>query len=193
MLLKELKNSLDGKNLFDFIDYFKGIETTKPYYTEFILKYGNKELLETISELNSDNQGLEVIGAIFILKSRDWKNNELVNDKLKQLSIDDKKITTTNQDSENVRKERTNNENRANTENVIPYDSNSEMKTNTTNDINSYNDNETLTDTKNGTSETIYTGFDIERMKYLERFKTIPDYRNMIYDDIVNTLCLKIY
>ena len=193
MFLKELKNSVDGKNLFDFIDYFKGMENTKPYYTELILKYGNKQLLDTISELNSDNEGLEVIGAIFILKSKDWKNSDTVNDKIKQLSLEDKKITTNTNDTENVTKNHVNNENKTNTENVIPYDSNSELEVNSVSDVNSYNGNETLEDRKTGTSETIHSGYDIERLHYLEMFKTTPDYRYMIYDDIVNTLCLKIY
>lgn len=193
MLLKELKNSTDGKNLFDFIDYFKGIVNTKPYYMEFILKYGNKQLLETISELNSDNDGLEVIGSFFILKSKDWINSNSVNDKIKQLALEDSKTTTSTKDTENVTKNHVNNENKSNTENVIPYDSKIELEVNSVSDVNSYNGNETLEDIKTGTRETINSGYDGERLKYLERFKTMPDYRYMIYDDIVNTLCLKIY
>lgn len=193
MLLKEMKNSAEGKNLFDFIDYFKGMENTKPYYMEFILKYGDKQLLETILELSSNNDGLEVIGSIFILKSKDWKNSDIVNDKIKQLAFEDSKTVTNTKDTENVIKTNVNNENKKNTENVIPYDSNSELEINSANDVNTYNGNETLEDTKTGTSETIRSGYDAERLRYLERFKTIPDYRYMIYDDIVNILCLKIY
>ena len=45
MLLKELRSKSGDYNLFDFIDYFNDIPNTKPYYTEFILKYGNKTLV----------------------------------------------------------------------------------------------------------------------------------------------------
>lgn len=192
MLLKELKSKSGDKNLFDFIDYFNEIPDTKPYYNEFILKYGNKQLIQAIAELNSVD-GLGAIGSIFILKSEDWKNTKLLNDKIKQLSFDDRKVITTNEDTGNVKKDRTNNENRNNTENVVPYDSDFELKRNTRNDNNSYNDNETLEDKRTGKRETVYTGYDRNRLYYLERFKTLPDYRNIIYDEIVNMLCLQIY
>ena len=192
MLLKELKSKTGDNNLFDFIDYFNEIPDTKPYYTEFILKYGNRQLIQAIAELNSVD-GLGAIGSIFILKSKDWKNTKLLNDKIKQLSFDDKKITTTNEDIGNIKKDRINKENRNNTENVVPYDVDTELKTNTRNDVNSYNDNETLEDKRTGKKETIYSGYDKDRLYYLERFKNLPDYRYMIYEEIVNMICLQIY
>lgn len=192
MLLKELISKTGDKNLFDFIDYFNEIPDTKPYYREFILKYGNKQLIQAISELNFID-GLGSIGSIFILKSEEWKDSKLLDEKIKQLTIEDKKITVTNENTGNVIKDRTNSENKNNTENVVPYDSDSELKTNSRNDVNSYNDNETLEDIRTGTKETVYTGYDRNRLYYLERFKTLPDYRYFIYDEIVNMLCLQIY
>lgn len=192
MLLKELKSKTGDNNLFDFIDFFNVIPDTDPYYREFILKYGNKQLIQAISELNVID-GLGGIGSIFTLKSEDWKDIKLLNDKIKDLSLEDRKVITTNEDTGNIIKDRTNNENRNNTENVVPYDSDSELKTNTRNDVNSYNDNETLEDTRTGKKETVYTGYDRNRLYYLERFKTLPNYRNIIYDEIVNMLCLQIY
>ena len=192
MLLKELKSKSGDNNLFDFIDYFNEIPDTKPYYNEFILKYGNKQLIQAISELNVID-GLGGIGLIFTLKSEDWKNSKLLDDKIKQLTFDDRKVTTTNEDTGNVIKDRINSENKNNTENVVPYDSDSELKTNTRNDVNSYNDNETLEDIRTGKKETVYTGYDRNRLYYLERFKTQPDYRNIIYEEIVNMMCLQIY
>lgn len=192
MLLKELKSKTDDKNLFDFIDYFNEIPDTSPYYREFILKYGNKQLIQAIGELNFID-GLGAIGSIFILKSEEWKDSKVLDDKIKQLSFEDKKVTVTNEDTGNVTKDRTNSENKNNTENIVPYDSDSELKTNSRSDVNSYNDNETLEDIRTGTKETVYTGYDRNRLYYLERFKTIPDYRYFIYDDIVNMLCLQIY
>lgn len=192
MLLKELKSKSGDKNLFDFIDYFNEIPDTMPYYNEFILKYGNKQLIQAIEELNFVD-GLGAIGSIFILKSEDWKNTKTIDDKIKQLSIDDRKVITTNEDTGNVTKDRVNNENRNNTENVIPYDTDSELKINSRNDINSYNDNETLEDIRTGKKETVYTGYDRNKLYYLERFKTQTNYRYIIYDEIVNMLCLQIY
>ena len=192
MLLKELKSKSGDNNLFDFIDYFNEIPDTKPYYNEFILKYGNKQLIQAIEELNVID-GLGGIGLIFTLKSEDWKDMKLLNDKIKQLSFDDKKVTTTNEDTGNVIKDRINSENKNNTENVVPYDSDSELKTNTRNDVNSYNDNETLEDIRTGKKETVYTGYDRNRLYYLERFRNQPDYRNIIYEEIVNMMCLQIY
>ena len=192
MLLKELKSKTGDRNLFDYIDYFNEMPDTKPYYNEFILKYGNKQLIQAIAELNSID-GLGSVGAIFTLKSNDWKDNKLLNDKIKQLSFDDRKVTTTNEDMGNIKKDRTNNENRNNTENVVPYDTDTELKTNTRNDTNTYNDNEVLEDKRTGKRETVYTGYDRNRLYYLERFKNIPDYRYMIYEEIVNMICLQIY
>lgn len=192
MLLKELKSKSGDENLFDFIDYFNEIPDTKPYYNEFILKYGNKQLIQAIAELNVID-GLGGVGSIFTLKSKDWEDIELLNDKIKQLTFDDRKITTTNEDTGNIKKDRINSENRNNTENVIPYDLDSELKTNTRNDVNSYNDNETLEDKRTGKKETVYTGYDRNRLYYLERFRKQPDYRNIIYDEIVNMICLQIY
>lgn len=192
MLLKELKSKSDDKNLFDFIDYFNDIPDTKPYYNEFILKYGNRELIQAISELDSVD-GLDSIGMIFVLKSEEWKNAKLLNDKIKELSIDDRKITTTKENQGNTKKNRINNENKTNTENVIPYDSDTELKTNSSTNGNTLNDDETLEDNSTGKNETVYTGFSRSRLEYLERFKDTPDYRNTIYDNIANTLCLQIY
>lgn len=192
MLLKELKSKTDDRNLFDYIDYFNEMPDTNPYYNEFILKYGNKQLIQAIAELNSVD-GLGAIGSIFILKSEDWKNSKLLDDKIKQLTFDDRKVTTTNEDMGNIKKDRTNNENRNDTENVIPYDSDLELKTNTRNNINSYNDNEVLEDKRTGKKETLYTGYDKDRLNYLESFKNLPNYRYMIYDEIVNMICLQIY
>lgn len=192
MLLKELKSKSGDNNLFDFIDFFNEIPDTKPYYNEFILKYGNKQLLQAIAELNVID-GLGGIGSIFTLKSEDWKDIKLLNEKIKDLSLEDRKVITTNEDTGNVVKDRVNSENRNNTENVVPYDTDSELKTNTRNDVNSYNDNETLEDIRTGKKETVYTGYDRNRLYYLERFKTLPNYRNIIYDEIVNMLCLQIY
>lgn len=192
MLLKELKSKTGTENLFDFIDYFDEIPDTKPYYNEFILKYGNKSLIKAIEELNVID-GLGGIGLIFTLKSEEWKENKNVNDKIKQLSFDDKKVVTTNEDTGNIIKDRSNTENKNNTENVIPYDSDSELSRNTRKDINSYNDNETLEDKRTGIKETIYTGYDRNRLYYLERFKNTPDYRYNIYQDICDMLCLQIY
>lgn len=192
MLLKELTSKTGEQNLFDFIDYFNEIPDTSPYYREFILKYGNKQLIQAIGELNFID-GLGAIGSIFILKSEEWKDSKILDDKIKQLSFEDKKVTVTNEDTGNVTKDRTNSENKNNTENIVPYDSDSELKTNSRSDVNSYNDNETLEDIRTGTKETVYTGYDRNRLYYLERFKTLPDYRYFIYEDIVNMLCLQIY
>lgn len=192
MLLKELKSKSDDKNLFDFIDYFNDIPDTKPYYNEFILKYGNRELVQAISELDSVD-GLGGIGMIFVLKSEDWKKAKLLNNKIKELSIDDRKITTTKENQGNTKKNRINSENRTNTENVIPYDSDTELKANSSTNGNTLNDDETLEDNSTGKNETVYTGFSKSRLQYLESFKDLPDYRNTIYIDIVNTLCLQIY
>ena len=192
MLLKELKSKQDDKNLFDFIDYFNEIPDTKPYYREFILKYGNRELIQAISELNSVD-GLGSIGMIFVLKSEDWKNAKLVNDKIKELSTDDRKVTNTKENQGNTKKNRINSENKTNTENVIPYDSDTELKANSSTNGNTLNDDETLEDNSTGKNETVYTGFSKSRLEYLERFKDTPDYRNTIYNSIANTLCLQIY
>ena len=113
MLLKELKSRTDDKNLFDFIDYFNEIPDTSPYYREFILKYGNKQLIQAIGELNFID-GLGAIGSIFILKSEEWKDSKVLDDKIKQLSFEDKKVTVTNEDTGNVTKDRTNSENKNN-------------------------------------------------------------------------------
>ena len=193
MLLKELKSKQDDKNLFDFIDYFNDIPDTKPYYREFILKYGNRELVQAISELNSVD-GLGSIGMIFVLKSEDWKNVKLVNDKIKELSFDDRKVTNTKENQGNTKKNRINSENKTNTENVIPYDSKfTELKANSSTNGNTLNDDETLEDNSTGKNETVYTGFNKGRLEYLEKFKATPDYRNTIYTNIANTLCLQIY
>ena len=192
MILKELKSKSDDKNLFDFIDYFNEIPDTKPYYNEFILKYGNRELIQAISELDSID-GLGGIGMIFVLISEDWKNVKLLDDKIRLLAIDDKKVTTTKVDQGNTEKNRVNTENRDSTENVVPYDLDTELKSNTSSNGNTSNDNETLKDDRTGTNETVYTGFNKDRLQYLDRFKALPDYRNTIYVDIVNMLCLQIY
>lgn len=192
MLLKELKSEIGTKNLFDFIDYFNEISDTTPYYTEFIIKYGNRPILEVIEEINT-LEGLSGIGSIFTLKSEEWKQNKIINDKIKDLSLEDRKIITTNEDLGNIKKNRTNEENKHNTENVVPYDSEDELKSGANTGTNSYNDNETLEDKRTGIKETVYTGYNRDRLYYLERFKDMPDYRNIIYNDIIDILCLQIY
>lgn len=191
MLMKELKNECDT-NLFDYINYFDELENTDYYYNEFIIKYGNKHLIQAVEDLYKV-EGLGSIGAIFTLKSTDWKINVNTFDKIQQLTLNDKKIITTTENTETLEKKGVNTENKNSVDNIIPYDIETETETNSNTNSTTLNNNENLTNNKNGKKETIYIGYDKDRLNYLETFKNSPSYRDLIYSDIVNMICLQIY
>lgn len=191
MRLKELKN--DEHNLFDFISFFDGIPDTKPYFTELTYLYGNRVLLPAIEELFKTD-GLGSIGLIFDLKSQEWGDLENISNIIKENVTTETTIITSKNDISIMSKNSdiTNNDN--NKDYIIPFDENGEYEQSKTSKENTIISNENINNRNDGETETIYKGFNKDRIDYLTKiFKTYPNYRYEIYKDIVNMLCLQVY
>lgn len=191
MRLKELKN--DEYNLLDFISFFDGIPDTKPYFTELIYLYGNRVLLPAIEELFKTD-GLGSIGLIFDLKSQEWGDLENISNIIKEnVTLETKVITNKNNTSITNKNSNVSN-NDSNKDYIMPFDENNEYEQSKTTKENTITSNENANNENEGKTETIYQGFNKERINYLIKiFKTYPNYRYEIYKDIVNMLCLQVY
>lgn len=191
MRLKELKN--DKHNLFDFITFFDGIPDTKPYFIELICLYGNRTLLPAIKELFK-TEGLGSIGLIFDLKSREWGDIENISNIIKENITSETKITTNKNENSTINKNSNVSNNDNNKDYIIPFDEDAEYEQSKTSKENNIITNENIDNDNEGTTQTIYQGFNKDRINLLVRlFKKYPNYRYEIYKDIVNMLCLQVY
>ncbi len=191
MKLKNIRD--DGNNLLDAISYFDNIEDTTPYYNELLYLYGNRELLTYIEDLYI-NEGINGVGMLFDLKKGEWENLENISSVITKNVLTDRKVVTTKENTGNVNKNATRNQEKSTDDYIVPYDE--EVETKQSNNINtdSYNDTEDVSTDDKGKTEVLYTGYDKEKLDYLTNlFKNYPDYRYKVYEDIVNMLCLQIY
>lgn len=191
MKLKELKN--DEHNLLDFISFFDGIPDTKPYFTELTYLYGNRTLLPAIEELFKAD-GLSSIGLIFDLKSQEWGDLENISNIIKENVTLETKVITNKNNTSTTNKNSNVTSNDINQDYVTPFDDNTEYEQSKTNKENNLTSSENINNDNEGYTETTYQGFNKERIDYLIKiFKTYPNYRYKIYEDIVNMLCLQVY
>jgi len=191
MKLKEIKT--EEQNLLDTISFFDRVPDTKPYYNEFIYLYGNRTLLSYIEELYLTD-GINGVGMLFDLKKGEWEKLENISSVINENVLTDKKVVTTKENTGNVNKTGTRNQENNTDDYVVPYDE--EVETKQSNNINtdSYNDTEDVSTDDRGKTEVLYTGYDKDKLDYLTNlFKNYPDYRYKVYQDIVNMLCLQIY
>lgn len=187
MKLKELRE--DSKNLFDEIDFFKGLENTNHYYTEFIYLYGERELINKVETIFND-RGLRGIGELFTLNTEKWLDFKLTIDKIKTLENTDRTVINTGSKINTGDKTRQTSTQDVNK--VTPFDVDESIENEQSSNI--LNENENSTDNLTTEHKAIYTGFSKEKVEYfLKRFKTYTEYRKLIYSDIVNMLTLQIY
>ncbi len=191
MKLKELKN--DEYNLFDFISFFDGIPDTKSYFIELTYLYGNRTLLAPIEELFKAD-GLGSLGLIFDLKSQEWGDLENISNIIKENITTETIVITNKNDTSAMNKNSDVSNNDNNKDYIIPFDENNEYEQSKTNKENTIISKENINNENEGKTETTYQGFNRDRINLLVRiFKTYPNYRYEIYEDIVNMLCLQVY
>ena len=187
MKLKELKE--ESKNLFDEIDFFKGLGNTKPYYIEFIYLYGERDLINKIETIFNDS-GLHGVGELFTLKTEKWLDLKLTVDKIKTIENTDKTVINTG--TKVNQGDRTRQTNTQDVNKVTPFDVAESIENEQSSNI--LNESENSTDNLTIENKSIYTGFSKEKVDYfLERFKTYIEYRKLVYSDIVNMLTLQLY
>lgn len=188
MKIKDLKT--ENKNLFDYIPYFKKLDT-KLYWNEFIIKYGNFKIYQDMEWVIKD-LGLEEIGLIFSLRSNDWEKLENIADSInKPLSdlekiIETKETTRTGKD-DTTRTGTDSTDNKYESFDGVEVDTDNTLKDNAENVTTNTDDNEnyTLTRTKTGYNENYY--------KFVkEIFEESTPYRFRVYADIVSVLALSL-
>ena len=183
MKLKEINN------LFNEIDFFKGIDNKDDYFQEFIYLFGERDLLLKVETLYSE-KGAIGVGKLFSLKSKKWIELTTLDEKINELEKTDKTVLTTGTKTNTGGKTRQTNSN--NTNEVIPFDVvesiQNEKDTNTIEEVESNSDDLT---TEN---KIVYSGFSKEKIDYfIKKFKNYSEYRYIIYNDIINMLTLQIY
>lgn len=190
MKLKNLKTN--DHNILDFITFFDSIVDTEPYFAELTFKFGERELLSKIEDLFLDS-GLGGIGMGFDLKSNDWRQLENISEK----AIDGMGESTTVKTKERldtIDKEGTNSSDVLDDDFIVAYDEEIDTKQSGRSKTNVVQNTESLTNGETGTDTTVSSGYDRNRMNYIMRlFKYYPNYRLEIYNDIVDTLCVKGY
>ena len=183
MKLKEINN------LFNEIDYFKGIDNKDDYFQEFIYLFGERDLLSKVETLYAE-KGATGVGKLFNLKTKKWIEFSTLDEKINVLETTDRTVTTTGSKTNTGGKTRQTNSN--NTNEVIPFDVvesvQNEKDTNTIEEVESNSDDLT---TEN---KIVYTGFSKEKIDYfIKKFENYSEYRYTIYNDIINMLTLQIY
>ena len=183
MKLKEISN------LFNEIDYFKGIADREHYYREFIYVFGERDLLMKVETL-FNTEGVSSIGELFTLKTKKWIELSTLDDKIKAIEISDKTVTTTGTKINKGGKTRKTNTNNVNE--ITPFDVDTslenEKNVNVLDEVESNNDDLTTED------KAIYSGFSKEKIDYfLSKFDNYGEYRYLIYKEIANMLTLQIY
>ena len=182
MKLKEINN------LFNEIDFFKGIDNKDDYFQEFIYLFGERDLLLKVETLYSE-KGASGVGQLFSLKSKKWIELTTLDEKINELEKTDKTVLTTGTKTNTGGKTRQTNSN--NTNEVIPFDVvesiQNEKDTNTIEEVESNSDDLT---TEN---KIVYSGFSKEKIDYfIKKFENYSEYRYTIYNDIINMLTLQI-
>lgn len=183
MKLKEINN------LFNEIDYFKGIDNKDDYFQEFIYLFGERDLLLKVETLY-DEKGATGVGKLFNLKTKKWIEFSTLDEKINVLETTDRTVLTTGTKTNTGGKTRQTNSN--NTNEVIPFDVvesvQNEKDTNTIEEVESNSDDLT---TEN---KVVYSGFSKEKIDYfIKKFENYSEYRYTIYNDIINMLTLQIY
>ena len=183
MKLKEINN------LFNEIDYFKGIDNKDDYFQEFIYLFGERDLLLKVETLYVE-KGVTGVGKLFNLKTKKWIEFSTLDEKINDLEKTDRTVLTTGTKTNTGGKTRQTNSN--NTNEVTPFDVvesiQNEKDTNTIEEVESNSDDLT---TEN---KIVYSGFSKEKIDYfIKKFENYSEYRYTIYNDIINMLTLQIY
>ena len=183
MKLKEINN------LFNEIDYFKGMDNKEDYNEEFLYLYGERDLLSKVETLYTE-KGTPGVGKLFSLKTKKWIELSTLDEKINALEATDRTVLTTGTKTNTGGRTRQTNSN--NTNEVTPFDVvesiQNEKDTNTIEEVESNSDDLT---TEN---KIVYSGFSKEKIDYfIKKFKNYSEYRYKIYNDIINMLTLQIY
>ena len=183
MKLKEINN------LFNEIDYFKGIDNKDDYFQEFIYLFGERDLLLKVETLYIE-KGVTGVGKLFNLKTKKWIEFSTLDEKINELEKTDRTVLTTGTKTNTGGKTRQTNSN--NTNEVTPFDVvesiQNEKDTNTIEEV------ESNTDDLTTENKTVYSGFSKEKISYfIKKFENYSEYRYTIYNDIINMLTLQIY
>ena len=186
---KKLMKLKEINNLFNEIDYFKGIDNKDDYFQEFIYLFGERDLLLKVEALYVE-KGSTGVGKLFNLKTKKWIEFSTLDEKINDLEKTDRTVLTTGTKTNTGGKTRQTNSN--NTNEVTPFDVvesiQNEKDTNTIEEVESNSDDLT---TEN---KTVYSGFSKEKITYfIKKFENYSEYRYTIYNDIINMLTLQIY
>lgn len=183
MKLKEMNN------LFNEIDYFRGIDNKDDYYQEFIFLFGERVLLLKVETLYIE-KGVTGVGKLFNLKTKKWIEFSNLDEKINELEKTDRTVLTTGTKINTGGKTRQTNTN--NTSEVIPFDVVESIENEK--DVNTIEEVESNSDDLNIENKTVYSGFSKEKIYYfIKKFENYSEYRYTIYNDIINMLTLQIY
>lgn len=182
MKLKEINN------LFNEIDYFKGIDNKDVYFQEFIHLFGERDLLLKVETLYAE-KGATGIGKLFSLKTKKWIEISALDEKINALETDRTVLTTGTKKNKGGKTRQTNSNN---TNEVIPFDVMESIQNEK--DTNTIEEVESNSDDLSTENKIVYSGFSKEKIDYFtKKFKNYSEYRYIIYKDIINMLTLQIY
>jgi hypothetical protein len=183
MKLKEINN------LFNEIDYFKGIDNKDDYFHEFIYLYGERDLLFKVEMLYNE-KGVSGVGKLFSLKTKKWIEISTLDEKINALETTDRTVLTTGTKRNTGGKTRQTNSNNINE--VTPFDVVESIQNEQNN--NTIEEVESNSDDLSSENKIVYSGFSKEKIDYfIKKFKNYSEYRYIIYNDIINMITLQIY
>lgn len=191
MKLKELKNN--EVNLLDTIIYFDSIPDTTKYFNELVFKYGNRELTSNTVDLFNTG-GIHAIGQLFDLKVPEWESKKDLTNTMMTVVGEEKTIIDNKEYLGSTDKVSKSNQENTNNDYVIPYDLDTDVKQGGNNKLDKYDNNENIKTNDKVINTRKYSGFDKNRLTHIsEVLISFKGYRELIYSDIINMICLQIY
>ena len=158
-----------------------------------VLKFGERELLSKVED-SFLASGLGGIGMAFDLKYTDWQNLANLSNEVISNVMGKSTVTKTTDKTDTVEKAGTNSSDVVDDDFIVAYDEELDTKQSGSSKTNTTENVESLTNEQTGTDTTVKTGYDRQRMgSFMFTFNNYPDYRMRIYNDIVDSLCIKGY
>ena len=131
---------------------------------------------------------------MFDLKRYEWEQLEMLSEKIVEDGLLETTVTKTTDKTDTVEKSGSNTSEVSDDDFIVAYDEDVDTKQSGSFKSDIVETTENLKNDVTGSDTTVTAGYDKNRIEFIMKvFKEYPNYRLEIYNDIVETLCIKGY